>query len=191
MRFKDSITNEEIKQLPRKEFHGDIFLIDNEKKLEIALPLIYKSKFLGFDTETKPAFKKGKENKTALLQLANEDQAFLFRLNHLGFPDELARILADKDMLKIGVALKDDLKGLKKMNHFEPGGFIDLQDVAKEMEIKNTGLKKLAGIILKGRISKSQRLSNWEKNILTPAQLKYAATDAWVCYKLYEKIIKE
>ncbi|MFW5978633.1 MAG: 3'-5' exonuclease [Bacteroidia bacterium] len=188
MKFKKSITNEEIKKLPRKVFDGDIFLIDNQKKLDIAIPLIKKYDKLGFDTEAKPSFKKGKVNKTALLQLATNDKAFLFRLNHIGFPDELVNILSDNSILKIGLAIKDDLRDLKKAKPFKPGNFIDLQDLAQDLDIQNTGLKKLSAIVLEGRISKSQRLSNWENNILTPAQLKYAATDAWICYELYNKL---
>jgi len=145
---------------------------------------------LGFDTETKPSFKKGKLNSTALIQLATSDKAFLFRLNKIGFPDELAEILANDNVIKVGVALRDDLKDLKKINSFEPSGFIDLQDTAKELNIKNISLKKLTAIILNFRISKSQRVSNWEQEILSPGQLKYAATDAWVCYELYQAIQK-
>ena len=189
MRFKKSITNDEIQKMPRKEFTGNIFLIDTFKKLDIALPLLYEHTVLGFDTETKPAFKKGVENTTALLQLATADQAFLFRLNHIGLPDALIEILTRESVLKIGLAIRDDLRDLKKITSFEPRGFIDIQNIARDMAIENTGLKKLAGIVLNKRISKSQRMSNWENNILSPAQLKYAATDAWICYKLYDELI--
>jgi ribonuclease D len=188
MTFREEISNEEIKQLPRKVFNGDIFLIDTERKFEIAIPLLQEYTTLGFDTETKPSFKKGKMNSTALLQLATEDKAFLFRLNKIGFPDHLADILANENILKIGVAIRDDLNELKRLKDFEPGGFVDLQDTAKDLNIKNISLKKMAAIVLNFRISKSQRVSNWEQEILSPAQLKYAATDAWVCYELYQKI---
>ena len=190
MSFREEISNEEIKHLPRKVFNGNIFLIDTERKFDIAIPLLQECKVLGFDTETKPSFKKGKLNSTALIQLATSDKAFLFRLNKIGFPDELAKILANDNVIKVGVALRDDLKDLKKINSFEPSGFIDLQDTAKELNIKNISLKKLTAIILNFRISKSQRVSNWEQEILSPAQLKYAATDAWVCYELYQAIKK-
>jgi ribonuclease D len=190
MKFKRSITNEEIKKMPRKEFTGNIFLIDTFKKLDIALPLLYEHTLLGFDTETKPSFKKGKENKTALLQLATEDKAYLFRLNHIGLPESLKDILIKDSIIKIGLAIKDDLRDLKKIRDFEPKGFIDIQNIAKELSIQNTGLKKLAGIVLNKRISKSQRMSNWENEVLSPAQLKYAATDAWICYKLYNELLE-
>ncbi len=188
MTFREEISNEEIEQLPRKVFDGDIFLIDNERKFDIAIPLLREYRVFGFDTETKPSFKKGKMNSTALLQLATEDKAFLFRLNKIGFPKALAGILADENILKIGVAIRDDLNELKRLQPFDPAGFVDLQDTAKDLNIKNISLKKLAAIVLNFRISKSQRVSNWEQEILSPAQLKYAATDAWVCYKLYQKI---
>jgi ribonuclease D len=188
MTFREEITNEEIKQLPRKVFNGDIFLIDTERKFDIAIPLLREYRLLGFDTETKPSFKKGKLNSTALIQLATDDKAFLFRLNKIGFPDALADLLANENVLKIGVAIRDDLNELKRLQSFEPAGFIDLQETAKGLNIKNISLKKLAAIVLNFRISKSQRVSNWEQEILSPAQLKYAATDAWVCYKLYQEI---
>jgi len=188
MTFREEISNEEIKQLPRKVFDGDIFLIDTERKFDIAIPLLREYRVLGFDTETKPSFKKGRSNSTALLQLATEDKAFLFRLNKIGFPKALAGLLSNENILKIGVAIRDDLKELQKLQPFEPEGFVDLQETAKDLNIKNISLKKLTAIVLNFRISKSQRVSNWEQEILSPAQLKYAATDAWVCYELYQKI---
>lgn len=192
MNYQATITEEEIKQMPRKEFNGEIFLIDSRDKLDIALPLIQKEKVLGFDTETRPSFKKGKNNDIALLQFATSDRAFLFRLNKLGFPDALKQICEDDSVLKIGLALKDDLNGLKNLKAFNPASFIDLQNMAKDLSIKNNGLKKLAAILLNFRISKSksQRLSNWERQILTHKQVKYAATDAWVCYELY-RVMKD
>ncbi len=177
--------------MPRKEFEGDIFLIDTIEKLDIALPLLREHSQLGFDTEAKPSFKKGRVNKTALLQLATSDIAFLFRINRIGLPDELARILSDDTIMKLGLAIKDDLRDLKKLKSFEPKNFVDIQNIAQELSIKNTGLKKLSAIVLEGRISKSQRLSNWEKEILSPAQLRYAATDAWVCYELYNRLTED
>jgi len=190
MSFREEISNEEIKQMPRKVFNGDILLIDTEKKFDIAIPLLREYSVLGFDTETKPSFKKGKLNSTALLQLATDDRAFLFRLNKIGFPGKLVNILANENILKIGVAIRDDLKELKQIKSFEPKGFVDLQETAKNLNIKNISLKKLAAIVLNVRISKSQRVSNWEQEILSPGQLKYAATDAWVCYKLYQNLKK-
>jgi len=187
MKYQSSITEEEIKQLPAKEFNGEIYLIDTLKKVDIALPLLKDKKILGFDTETRPSFKKGPNNDIALLQLATSEEAFLFRINYIGLPEALKRLFEDDSILKIGLALKDDLSGLKRFGDFTPASFVDLQDLAKDLSIQNNGLKKLAAIFLNFRVSKSrsQRLSNWERQILTPKQLTYAATDAWVCYELY------
>jgi ribonuclease D len=189
MKYQSSITDEEIKLLPRKEFDGEIFLIDNLNKLHKVMPLLEEEKILGFDTETRPSFKKGKNNDVALMQLATSDRAFLFRLNMIGLPQPLKDLCEDPSVLKVGLALKDDLSGLVKLNgDFNPASFIDLQDMAKELSIQNNGLKKLTAIVLNFRISKSRskRLSNWENETLTHKQVKYAATDAWVCYELYQ-----
>ncbi len=192
MKYQSSITEEEIKHLPRREFNGEIYLIDSLEKLDIALPLLKDKTILGFDTETRPSFKKGPNNDIALLQLATSEEAFLFRLNYIGFPGALKRLFEDESVLKIGLALRDDISGLKRFDDFSPSSFIDLQDMARELSIQHNGLKKLAAIFLNFRVSKSrsQRLSNWEKDTLTPKQVKYAATDAWVCSELY-RVMKD
>jgi len=188
MEHQSPISEEEINQLPRKEFDGEIFLIDTPGKLDKAMPLLEKAHLLGFDTETRPSFKKGKNYDVSLLQLANAHQAFLFRLNRIGLADPLKQIMEDPNVLKIGLALRDDLAGLKNLSPFDPQGFIDLQDMANAHEVPHNGLKKLAAKFLKYRISKSRskRLSNWEADNLGPKQVRYAATDAWVCYELYQ-----
>ena len=192
MKHDTPITEEEMNRLPRKEFDGEIFLIDTLDKLDQAMPILKGENLLGFDTETRPSFKKGKNYEVALLQLANADRAFLFRLNHIGIPDALKDLMEDPNVLKIGLALRDDLAGLKRLDSFEPAGFIDLQDMASENSVPHNGLKKLAAKFLKYRISKSRskRLSNWEADRLGPKQVRYAATDAWVCYELY-KVMKK
>ena len=185
-------TEEEIQQLPRKEFDGEIFLIDTPDQLDQALSMLKGENLLGFDTETRPSFKKGKVNEVSLLQLASQDQAFLFRLNKIGLPAPLRDLLEDQNIVKIGLALRDDLKGLQRLEDFDPNGFIDLQDISDEHDLPHNGLKKLAAMFLKYRISKSRskRLSNWEADDLGPKQLRYAATDAWICYKLYQVMKK-
>ncbi|MBS3807872.1 MAG: 3'-5' exonuclease domain-containing protein 2 [Bacteroidales bacterium] len=192
MKHDTPITEEEMNRLPRREFDGEIFLIDTLDKLDQAMPMLKGENLLGFDTETRPSFKKGKNYEVALLQLANADRAFLFRLNHIGIPDALKDLMGDPNVLKIGLALRDDLAGLKRLDHFEPAGFIDLQDMASENSVPHNGLKKLAAKFLNYRISKSRskRLSNWEADRLGPKQVRYAATDAWVCYELY-KVMKK
>jgi ribonuclease D len=191
-RYSSPITDEEIRQLPRKEFDGEIFLIDTLEKLDPAMEMLQGEELLGFDTETRPSFKKGKMNEVSLLQLSNADQAFLFRLNYIGLPSALLTLLEDDSVLKIGLALRDDLKALRRLGEFEPRGFIDLQDIAQENDVPHNGLKKLAAMFLKYRISKarSKRLSNWEAEHLGPKQVRYAATDAWICFKLYQVMNK-
>lgn len=185
-----NISTEEINKLPKGLFDGDILLVDNDESLAMALEELSGASILGFDTETKPCFKKGESNinKVALLQLSTLEKAFLFRLNRIGFPMELEAILSNPNILKIGLAIRDDLRSLKKLHGFIPKSFIDLAELAGEYGINEKGLRKLAGIILRIRISKNQRLSNWELGDLNEAQMRYAATDAWVCNKLYRKL---
>ena len=186
--FKNKITAEEVNKLRLMRFEGSIVVVDHVSKVAPAVSYLKKSNILGFDTETRPSFKKGKNNKVALLQLANAGRAYIFQLMKTGMPDTLTDLLSDENILKAGVAIHDDIKALKALSQFVPGGFIDLQNVVGNYGIENKGLKKLAGIVLNGRISKSQRLTNWENDILDEAQQIYAATDAWVCYEIYKKL---
>ncbi len=171
--------------LPIKQFEGEVFIIDKEEDIFSAVEELKKSKIIGFDTETRPSFKKGGKNKVALLQLSTADKAYLFRLNRITINDAIASLLADESIMKIGVAIHDDIKFLLKNNKFIPGGFIDLQTYVKSFGINVFGLKKLSSLILGYRISKAQQLSNWENEKLTESQLRYAATDAWVCREIY------
>ncbi|MDA3780187.1 MAG: 3'-5' exonuclease domain-containing protein 2 [Bacteroidales bacterium] len=188
--FVPKISKEELALLPLVQFSGVTIVIDTYEKLHKYIPLLKKEKILGFDTETRPTFKKGKVNKMALLQLSSINNAFLIRLNKIGFPNQIKEILSEKDILKIGVAITDDIKGLRKQNDFVPNNFIDLQKIVHNYNIENKGLKKLSGIILGKRISKSQQLSNWEGNELSEAQKLYATTDAWVCLKIFNELEK-
>ncbi len=186
--FNESVTDEELRKLPLLQFEGRVFLVDNIQKYRQAIAEMGRPMLMGFDTETKPSFKKGRRNKVSLLQLADGNRAWLFRLNMIGLPPELADILADKDIIKTGVAIHDDIKALRSLAQFEPGGFIDLQGIVAEHGIKQLGLKKLSAIILGYSISKSQQVSNWEAPALTEAQQVYAATDAWVCRRIYQAL---
>jgi ribonuclease D len=189
--FRESITREEVDNLSLGYFNGDIVLVDKPEQVKEAAGILASQKLVGFDTETKPSFKKGVVNKAALLQLSTENQAFLFRINKLGLPYEIRRILSSPNIKKAGVAIHDDIKGLQDLKNFTPHGFVELQDFAKEFGIKNFSLKKLSAIVLGFRISKSQQLSNWEATTLSSAQEIYAATDAWVALKIYEKFFNE
>lgn len=188
--FIQNITKEEIDLLPLKQFEGEICLIDTVEKVQQAVEFLKKQTLLGFDTETKPSFKKGQKNQVALLQLSTAHKAFIFRINKTGLPSELSGILANHKITKVGADIAQDLNSLQKIEPFKVNGFIDLQKYSCEFGITDNGLKKLTAIILGFKISKSQRLTNWEAIELTTGQLIYAATDAWVCCLIYQKLQK-
>ncbi len=186
--FRESISDEELKGLPIRKFDGDIHLIDTIDKFEKIIPLLAGDTLLGFDTETKPSFRKGRRNSVSLLQLATDDTAFLMRLNLIGLPASLSTLLSDDSVIKAGVALRDDIKELAELSPFDPGGFTDLQLIADHFGIKNYSLKKMAAIVLGYTVSKRQQVSDWNARRLTAQQILYAATDAWVCYNIYRKL---
>jgi len=187
--FEKSITTEQLLELPLTSFEKDIYIIEHKEQIEKAFNYLKLQTVLGFDTETKPCFKKGQKNEVALLQLASHDKAFLFRLNKIKLDGSIRKIMSDSTIIKVGVAIKDDLNALKKKSPFEPQSFVDLQEMVKKFGIQSFSLQKLSAIVLGVRISKSKRLSNWEAELLNEAQLKYAATDAWVAYEIYKKLI--
>lgn len=193
MAFPEKISKEEILKYPIVKFEGDIILIDNINQYNKHFDNLLKSNKWGFDTETKPSFKKGKSNinKVSLIQLSSEDTTYLFRINKIGLPDSLVDFLANPDYIKIGLSIKDDLSGLAKIKYFEPKGFIDLQSIVSNYGIEETGLRKLAAIVLQKRVSKTQQLTNWEAEELNIKQLIYAATDSWVCQKIYKALLNE
>lgn len=186
--YLENITAEELNNYELSWFRGRIIVVDSLEKLNRELPFIDREKVLGFDTETRPSFKKGRKNKVSLIQLASADVAWLIRINRIGLPDTLTRILGNPAVVKTGVAIHDDLRFLNYVNGFKPSGFTDLQQMVKEYGIQSSGLKKLTAIILGFRISKSQQVTDWEAEELTEAQLIYAATDAWVCREIYCKL---
>jgi len=188
IQFNESVTDDELRKLPLLQFQGKVFLVDSMQKFKQAIVDIDRPLLMGFDTETKPSFKKGRRHNVSLLQLADNNRAWLFRLNMIGLPAELADLLADENIIKTGVAIRDDIKALQSLTPFEPGGFIDLQSIVAGHGIKQMGLKKLSAIILGYSISKSQQVSNWEAPALTEAQQLYAATDAWVCKRIYQAL---
>lgn len=187
--YRDNISTEEIKELELRWFDGEIVVVDDMRTFNSVLPRLAFSQILGFDTETKPSFKKGINNKVSLIQLADKNIACLFRINKIGIPDKLISILSDPGIIKSGVAIHDDIKILSGIRKFFPAGFIDLQAFVKNYGIDSSGLKKLAAIVLGFRISKRQQVTDWEAYQLTEAQQIYAATDAWVCYQIYNSLI--
>jgi ribonuclease D len=189
-RFIPNITTEELAAHELSWFRGEIVVVEDIKSFHNVIPRLRNCDLLGFDTETKPSFKKGKRNNVSLIQLANDKLAVLIRINKIGIPDELIKLLGDPNILKAGVALHDDLRFLKGIKNFKPEGFIELQTLVKEYGIESAGLKKLTAIILGFRISKSQQVTNWESDVLTEPQILYAATDAWVCHQIYRKLTR-
>jgi ribonuclease D len=183
--FKESITKEELTDLPLRWFDGDIFVVDKPGQIKDVAEYLSTQRVIGFDTETKPSFKKGVVNRVALLQLSTMSEAFLLRVNLLGLPAPIRNLLANPRIVKPGVAIRDDIKGLQALAKFQQRGFIELQDCARDAGIQNFSLKKLTAIVLGFRISKSQQLSNWEAPELTDAQQMYAATDAWTSLQIY------
>jgi len=183
--YNESLSDDEVKKLPLLHFDGKVTLVDDLDTFYRVIDEVGRSGIVGFDTETKPSFRKGRRNTVSLLQLADAGNAWLFRLNRIGLPPELAALLADDSLHKVGVAIHDDIKALRSVSPFEPRGFVDLQSVVAGHGIKQLGLRKLSAIILGYRISKSQQVSNWEAPVLTESQQLYAATDAWVCRQIY------
>ena len=195
-RFPKRLNKEHIKNFPIMYFKGKIHLIKEKKDLKEALKILRRELVLGFDTETRPSFKKGENYSVSLLQLSTSDEAFLFRLNHLGLPDDLVSLLADPDILKVGVAILDDVRALLKLKKFDAEGFVELANIASELGIVTCGLRNLAAIFFGVRISKKAQLTNWERPEFNSGQALYAATDAWICLKMYrflesEKLLPE
>ena len=188
--FVSDISKEELQELSLTQFDGKIHLIENYGVAEIVAQRLRSCSVLGFDTETRPSFTKGTVHRVALLQLSTATEAYLFRLCKMDVPPSILALLTDPSILKIGVAIKNDIDGLKRAAKFKPQGFIDLQVMAQQFNIKCVGLMRMTGIVLGVRISKAQQLSNWENITLTPAQETYAATDAWLCYLIYEKMFE-
>ena len=182
------LSADDIQNLPLQSYDGEVEVISNNDLAENAAQKLQNAKIIGFDTETRPTFKKGVVRKVSLLQLFDGNKAYLFRLNELGLPNSIKKILQNPNILKIGAAIHDDIKALAKLNYFKPEGFIDLQTVAKNANIEDISVKKMTARFLGFRISKKQQLSNWDNEILEEGQIVYAATDAWVCYLLYFKM---
>ncbi|MEI8175985.1 MAG: 3'-5' exonuclease [Candidatus Omnitrophota bacterium] len=182
---KRGISKSEINALPLKAYTGPVHVIDSDIKMSEAARALASEKVLGFDTETRPTFKKGEAYPPSLIQLAAHDRVYLFQLRHLTLYEPLAGIFADKNVLKTGIAVGDDIKKLSTVFVFEPDGFVELAGLASTAGIKNAGIRGLAAFLLGFRISKGAQCSRWDAPALTRAQIAYAATDAWVCREIY------
>ena len=185
--IKNKISKAEIANMPKAAFEGRIFLIYTEADAEKAVAYLKDQPIVGVDTETRPSFKRGTTHKVALLQISTDDTCFLFRLNHIGMPASLQDFLMS-DVLKIGLSLKDDFTMLRRREdvHAEEGNWIELQDYVGRFGIEDRSLQKIYANLFGQKISKTQRLSNWDAETLTESQMRYAATDAWACVQIYK-----
>jgi len=188
LHVNSTIKKEDIAHLPTIRFEGQIVVVSDQEKVREAVEYLGAHPVVGFDTETRPSFIKGKENKVSLLQLATGERCYLFRLNLIGMPDELAYLLNDESVRKIGLSLRDDFHALSRRVTIQQNSFIDLQTIVEKFGIKDKSLQKIYALMFNQRISKTQRLSNWDAPQLTKAQQFYAATDAWACYRIYQKL---
>lgn len=178
----------DIAALPRVLFEGRILVIQTEQEAQKAVSYLLSQPLLGFDTETRPSFRPGPMRSVALLQVATQDTCFLFRLNRIGLPQALVELLGDRRIPKIALSWKDDTKQLLRLQRFEMGDFVELQSYVREFGIEDASLQKLYANVFGQKISKGQQLSNWENDVLSEAQQRYAATDAWACVRLYEEL---
>lgn len=179
-----------INSLPLVSFPGKITVVLNEYEAERAVDFLLSCDILGVDTETRPAFRRGQNHKVALLQVATRDQCFLFRLNHLGMPESIIKLLSNTTVPMVGLSWHDDLMSLHRRGDFKPGWFIDIQDIIGNLGVEDKSLQKLYANLFGEKISKRQRLTNWEADVLTEKQKEYAAIDAWACINLYEEILR-
>ena len=186
--FSIHISKEELAEMPVVSFPGQIVLVDSAAVAHSALRALSSEKAVGFDTETRPSFRKGSRHKVALMQQTTQERCFLFRLNKIGICAELKRFLENPDILKIGLSVHDDFNAIRRSEEIEPAGFIDLQSEVRAFRIKDISLQKIYGIVFGERISKGQRLTNWEADTLSEAQQGYAALDAWACLRLYDHL---
>lgn len=184
----NTISKAELSTYAQEVFPGRIIVIQEETEAKKACDYLSKCEAIGFDTETRPAFRKGVTHQIALMQLSTIDTCFLFRLNLIGFPACLAELLVNPAVKKIGLSLKDDFSAIHKRMSLAPANFVELQSFVKNYGIEDNGLQRIYGILFEKRISKGQRLSNWEVNVLSDSQKMYAALDAWACLRIYNEL---
>lgn len=184
-----SISKQQLVELPEVKYPGKVILVDSAAKSKSALSYLKKVKQVGFDTETRPSFQKFRHYTVSLMQISTEEECFLFRLKQIGSLDGLVKFLQNEKIQKIGLSLKDDFHSLAKLTPVEPKGFVELQSFVKDFNIADNSLQRIFGIIFNKRISKNQRLTNWEAPELTVSQQHYAAIDAWACQQIYNHLV--
>lgn len=182
---------EYINELPTIKFDGDVIMIAEPGQVDPAMDILKAATLVGFDTESKPSFKKGESYPVSLLQLSTQTAAYLFQLEKTGVTPSMAEFFANKEIIKIGVGIKHDIEKLQELRPFEPAGFIDLSALAREKGIIQVGARNLAARYLGGRLVKTAQKTNWAKQNLTSKQLSYAATDAWICLCIYPYLLAD
>lgn len=187
--FLPGISKEEVNLMELKSYAGRITVVDNPADVKKCIQVISKSDVIGFDTESRPSFKKNQQFGVSLIQIATENEVFLFRINLTGFLKPIIDLFENPSIIKAGISIHDDILRLKQIKNFRPQGFVELQQLSDEFGIEDNSLKKLTAIILGFRVSKGQQLSNWEASQLTEAQARYGATDAWVGLEIYKKLL--
>lgn len=185
--FEKSIEKEDIKNLPLHKYDGPIEIIISPERAVEAITEIAEEKYIGIDTETRPSFKKGVSYPVCLMQISTAEKTYLFRLLKTGLPNNFIPLMENNNIIKIGIAIHDDLSDLKKIKAFTPKQVVDLNEYVQQFDFISIGAKKLAALVLGIQISKRQQTSNWEAEPLSQAQVEYAATDSWICREIYLK----
>ena len=188
MAFLATIDNDTVAALPAAQFPGRIVIVEKEEQVGAACADLRRHKVIGFDTETRPSFRAGVSYKVSLLQLSTPDTCYLFRLTRVRLDNRILKVLGSREIIKVGADIMGDIRSLHALRDFKADGFVDLQHEAIRWGIEEKSLRKLSAIVLGERVSKAQRLSNWEAEQLTPQQQEYAATDAWVCPRILERL---
>ena len=189
-KFVHKIAKDLVHWLPITQFEGEVFVVDRPEQVGDAVAYLKKQKMVGVDTESRPSFKRGVHYPTALLQIATEERCYLFRLTSIGLPEEVTDLFADNGIVKVGLAFKDDLNGLRRLCDFKARNCLDPQSIVGRYGILDLGLQKIFAICFGKKISKSQQLTNWENAVLTPEQARYASTDAWATLLIYKELMQ-
>ncbi|MBQ4394310.1 MAG: 3'-5' exonuclease domain-containing protein 2 [Paludibacteraceae bacterium] len=184
------ISKDLLQWMPLAAFEGEVVVVDKPEQVADAIAYLRTQKIVGVDTEARPSFQRGIHYPTALVQIAGHERCYLFRLTHIGLPQELADFFADPEICKVGLAFKDDINGLRRRRNFTPANCVDIQKLVVQYGILDLGLQKLFAICFEKKISKTQQLTNWENSHLTPEQARYASTDAWATLLIYEDLLK-
>ena len=186
MKKYKKLSKNEINSLPQIKFNGDVEVLSSNDNVQAAVNYLMNYDLIGFDTETKPTFVKGPLNPPSIMQLACIDKVYIFQLDNESLYKKLFPILSNENITKCGVSVDRDLIELMYLSPFDPLSFVDLGNIARNYDVPHHGLRGLVAMFLKHRISKGAQISDWSKTVLSPSQITYAATDAWISLKLFE-----